>query len=114
MIVLGRIVAPFGIRGWLRIHPFGDDPESWKSVRQWRLSADAEASDECWSMYKCEAIKLHGDGVLAKLAGVDDRNGSEALAGQFLGAPREALPVPKKGEYYWADLVGLSVVTLQN
>jgi 16S rRNA processing protein RimM len=49
MIVLGRIVAPFGVQGWLRVHPFGDDPEAWRKMPQWWLSADADAPAEGWT-----------------------------------------------------------------
>jgi len=112
MVVLGRIVAPFGVRGWLRIHPFGDDPESWLKIGQWWLSTDADAPDDRWIAYGCEAVKLHGDGVVAKLVGVDSRDGSEALDGCFFGAARDALPKPEADEYYWSDLIGLSVTTL--
>jgi hypothetical protein len=48
MIVLGRIVAPFGVQGWLRVHPFGDDPEAWRKMPQWWLSADVDAPAESW------------------------------------------------------------------
>lgn len=114
MIVLGRIVAPFGIQGWLRIHPFGDDPEAWRKMSQWWLSADADAPVEHWKAHDLESVKLHGDGVVAKLAGIDDRDASEALGNCYFGAPREALPPPVKDEYYWADLIGLEVVNLQD
>lgn len=113
MIVLGRIVAPFGVHGWLRVHPFGDDPEAWRKMPQWWLSADAEAPAERWKVHGLEAVKLHGDGVVVKLAGIDDRDASEALGSCYFGAPREALPLPAEDEYYWADLVGLAVVNLQ-
>lgn len=113
MIVLGRIVAPFGVQGWLRIHPFGDDPEAWRKMPRWWLSADADAPAESWQAHDLEAIKLHGDGVVAKLAGIDGRDASEALGRCYFGAPREALPPPTKDEYYWADLVGLAVVNMQ-
>jgi hypothetical protein len=43
----------------------------------------------------------------AKLAGIDDRDASEALGSCYFGAPREALPVPENEEFYWADLIGL-------
>lgn len=114
MIVLGRIVAPFGVQGWLRVHPFGDDPEAWRKMPQWWLSGDADAPAESWKARGLEAVKRHGDGVVAKLAGIDDRDASEALGSCYFGAPREALPVPEKDEYYWNDLVGLAVVNLQN
>jgi 16S rRNA processing protein RimM len=113
MIVLGRIVAPFGVRGWLKIRPFGDDPEAWRSMPQWWLCSDDKAAFELWQPHALESVKLHGDGVVAKLVGVDDRNGSEALDGLFIGAPREALPRTGNEEYYWADLIGLEVMNLQ-
>ena len=114
MIVLGRIVAPFGVQGWLRIHPFGDDPEAWRKMPQWWLSADVDAPVGSWKVHDLEAVKLHGDGVVAKLAGIDDRDASEALGSCYFGAPREALPPPAQDEYYWADLVGLVVMNMQD
>jgi len=114
MIVLGRIVAPFGVNGWLRVHAFGDDPEAWRKMPQWWLSADVDAPAESWKAHGLEAVKLHGDGVVAKLAGIDDRDASEALGSCYFGAPREALPPPAQDEYYWADLIGLTVVNMQD
>jgi len=114
MIVLGRIVAPFGVNGWLRVHPFGDDPEAWRKMPQWWLAADVDAPDESWKAHGLETLKLHGDAVVAKLAGIDDRDASEALGNCYVGAPREALPAPAQDEYYWSDLVGLGVVNMQD
>ena len=112
MIVLGRVVAPFGVHGWLRVHAFGDDPEAWKQMRQIWISDDAEAPAERWVVHELAGLRRHGDGVVAKLAGIDDRDASEALGSCFICAPRDALPAPKQDEYYWADLVGLDVVNL--
>ncbi|MDO8314063.1 MAG: ribosome maturation factor RimM [Rugosibacter sp.] len=113
MIVLGRIIAPFGVRGWLRIHPFGDDPLSWGAISHWWLSLKADAPPEQWKAYVPEAIKAHANGLVAKLAGVDDRDTSESIDGCFIGVLRDELPPVKRGEYYWDDLTGLSVVNLQ-
>ena len=51
---------------------------------------------------------------MAKLAGIDDRDASEALGSCYIGAPRDALPPPAQDEYYWSDLIGLAVVNLQD
>jgi 16S rRNA processing protein RimM len=51
---------------------------------------------------------------VAKLAGIDDRDASEALGSLYFGAPRESLPAPAPGEYYWNDLIGLAVVNVQD
>ena len=113
MVVLGRIVAPFGVHGWLRVHAFGDDPEAWKKMPQLWLSVDAEAPADRWTAHKLSGLRRHGDGIVAKLAGIDNRDASEALGSCFIGAPRDALPVPEPDEYYWADLIGLDVVNEQ-
>ena len=109
MIVLGRIVAPFGVQGWVKIHPFGDDPASWRKMSHWWLSRDDAAPDEAWTQYTLTACRAHGKGLVAALAEVPDRNAAEAIDGCFIAAPREALPKPAEDEYYWGDLVGLEV-----
>ena len=48
--------------------------------------------------------------MIARLAGVDDRNRAEALRGLRLYLPRAALPPPEAEEYYHADLIGLDAV----
>ena len=83
-------------------------------MTQWWLSADVDAPAESWKVHDLEAVKLHGDGVVAKLAGIDNRDASEALGSCYFGAPREALPPPAQDEYYWADLIGLAVVNMQD
>ncbi|WP_375288334.1 ribosome maturation factor RimM, partial [Sphingomonas sp.] len=52
-------------------------------------------------------------GTIARFAEVPDRTAAEALRGTVLTVPREALPPLADGEYYHADLIGLSVVTTE-
>lgn len=111
MIVLGRIVAPYGLRGWLKVKPFGDDPDAWRAMSQWWLTANAEG--DSWQRYGVEGFRPHGAAWVAKLAGIDDRAEAEQLDGWFVGAPREALPQTGRDEYYWTDLVGLAVMNEQ-
>lgn len=109
MIILGRIVAPFGVQGWVKIHPFGDDPLSWKKMPQWWLSPDDTAEAPAWKAYKLAGCRAHGKGWIAAFEGVADRNGAEALTRQYIAAPREAMPATDSNEYYWGDLIGLQV-----
>ncbi|MER2554821.1 MAG: ribosome maturation factor RimM [Thauera sp.] len=109
MIVLGRIVAPFGIQGWLKIHPFGDDSAAWRKMPHWWLCRDDSAPEAQWKQYPLASCRPHGKGLVAALTEVTNRNAAEALDGFYIGAPRDALPPPAEGEYYWGDLVGLSV-----
>ncbi len=111
MIVLGRVLAPYGVRGWLKIRPFGDDPAAWREMPQWWLGAEADGDH--WQSFAPEGLRQHGAAWIAKLVGIDDRDAAEGLAGRFVGAPREELPGNDGDEYYWADLIGLDVVNEQ-
>lgn len=107
MVVLGRIVAPYGIAGWVRIHPFGDDPAAWRRLACWWFGTAAEGAG--WSPRELKGLRFHGKGLVAKFAGVDDRDAAEKLDGLYVGAPRDALPQTAADEFYWGDLVGLAV-----
>jgi 16S rRNA processing protein RimM len=111
MIVLGRVVAPYGVRGWVKVHPLGDDPDSWCRMPQWWFGPDAEGS--IWQPYPLEAFRRHGASWIAKLGGIDDRGKAEGLDGLFVAALREELPRTEPDEYYWTDLIGLDVTNEQ-
>lgn len=106
IVVLGRLADPYGIRGWVRLYPFGDDPLGWAEMPILWLGKE----NGPWREVGLKGLKAHGDGVVVMLDGVPDRNAAEALKGMLVGAPREALPTPGEDEFYWADLVGMEVV----
>lgn len=111
MIVLGRIVAPFGVNGWLKIHAFGDDPLSWRTMSNWWIGKDPESQRaEDWQVCTPRGLRMQGKGVVLAMDEVADRTAAEAVGGWYLAAPRSVLPKPAKDEYYWADLVGMHVV----
>lgn len=110
MIVLGRISAPFGVRGWVKIQVFGDDPQAWAKMPSWWLSHNETAEDAAWQARELAECKPHGKSLIARFEGIEDRNAAEQLSRLYVGAPRAALPKTTGNEYYWADLIGLEVV----
>ncbi|MES2770572.1 MAG: ribosome maturation factor RimM [Pseudomonadota bacterium] len=117
MVVLGKIVGPYGVQGAVRIHPFADDPLSWAKLPQWWLSKEGTAEStlpEHWRASKLISCKAHNDSLIARLECVPDRASSENLHGILIGVPRHALPATAKNEYYWADLIGLDVFNKDN
>ncbi len=109
MIIMGRIVAPYGVKGWVRVHPFGDDPMDWRKMKTWWLSAQADAPGAAWQAHLLKAMRPHASAWVASFEGIDTREGAEALAGFYIAAPREELPTPAENEYYWGDLLGMTV-----
>ncbi len=107
MVVLGKITDPYGVRGWVRIHPFGDDPASWAQMPVWWLGSEKQTD---WRETRPKACRPHGKDLICQFEGVDDRSAAQCLKGMLVGAPREALPATQRNEFYWADLIGLEVV----
>ena len=54
-----------------------------------------------------------GKNVVAQLAGIDSRELAQAVIGQQISVPRSDLPALDNEEYYWTDLVGCEVSTIQ-
>ena len=110
MIVLGRITAPFGIQGWVKVQAYGDEPVAWCAMPRWWLARDSALEDAQWRPVEVQKASVHGKGLVAKFQDIDDRDGAAALNGCLIGAPRRDLPANAEDEYYWADLIGLRVV----
>lgn len=109
-MVMGRIVAPYGVKGWLRVQPMTAERDTLLTHARWWLRAGADAA---WREIALEEGRAHGAALLVRLAGFSDREAAAALSGSEVGVPRSALPAPKDNEYYLADLVGLAVVNRQ-
>ena len=106
---MGRITVPFGVKGWVKIHPFTETPASLLAYPKWWIGTDSE-----WRELQVEKAEVHGESVAAKLAGCDDREAAALYRGRQIAIPREAFPAAGENEFYWADLIGLRVVNEQN
>jgi 16S rRNA processing protein RimM len=107
-LVMGRIAAPFGVRGWVRVVTFTETPENLLAYSPWHLKREGG-----WHSVKLVDGREHGKGLVVQLAGCDDRDAAAALSGTEIGVYRSQLPAPDSDEYYWSDLVGLQVFTTQ-
>lgn len=110
MVVLGAVTGPHGVHGWVRVHPFGDDPLSWSKMPVWWLGPEAGP----WQEMKISRCRLQGDGLVVAFEGVTDRNQAEALQKLLVAAPRTALPETGENEFYWADLIGAKVLNTRD
>ena len=105
---MGRITVPYGVRGWINIQPDTEYIDSLFDYPVWWIQVDG-----VWKEFSVEEAKVHGDHLVAKLEGVIDRDQAFKFKGKTIAVPREELPEPDEGEYYWSDLVGLEVENLQ-
>ncbi len=119
MVVMGRIVAPYGIFGWLKVQPSTEAIDSLLDYPDWWLGRDDNSTqpgirNTPWQKYKVETVKLHVDTLLVKLQGINDRDAALAFKSKHVAIPREQFPETGDNEYYWSDLIGLSVINQQD
>lgn len=108
MLVMGRIAGAHAVRGWVKIKTFTRDPDGLLSYPSWWVGRDG-----AWREVMVEEAAVHGGGLIAKIAGCEDRDAAVALKGLEVSIPREQLPEGQADEYYWADLQGLQVRNLE-
>jgi len=109
LVVMGRVVAPYGVLGWLKIHPDTEALDSLLDYETWWMG-----NDDNWRELKVESAKVHNDVLVVKLQSIDDRDAAFACKGKQVAVPRASLPKLEGDEYYWSDLTGLNVKNLQN
>lgn len=104
MLVVGKITGCHGIKGWVKIHPYTELPESFASLGKWQL-----VRRSVFQPVEFDAIKSQGRGLVAHITGVDDRTQAESYRGLEIAVPATALPRLPEGDYYWRELQGLRV-----
>jgi 16S rRNA processing protein RimM len=116
-IEVGLIVDAWGVKGWFKVKAYSSDPQALFSSRRWLLKPPEVPGPRAVdlttvplpSLLKIMAVKEHGDVVVAQAQDVVDRLGAEALRGARVFVSRGSFPTAGPDEYYWVDLVGLSV-----
>lgn len=101
---MGRLLAPRGIKGWLKVKTFTEEADALADFDVWWLKRN-----NTWVQWAVEDTELVHLGFSAKLAGVEDRNAAELMRGIDVALPRSAFP-EFDDSIYWVDLIGLDVV----
>ncbi len=107
-VLLGKIIATHGIRGQLRVVPFSGETSAIVSLRTVLLKGPESGMEP----FDVAHAAVHGKKVLVTLKGFDNINQVLHLVGREVYALREQLPELPPDEYYWCDLLGLRVVTV--
>ena len=103
-VCLGEVVGAHGVKGLVRVRPFTEEPEA--------IAAYGALRDQRGRPINLEAVGRAKGVVLARIAGVTDRDQAEALRGARLYVSRADLPEIEEAEtYYHADLIGLTAVS---
>ncbi len=107
-VSVGKLNGLFGVKGWVKVFSNTQPKENILTYSPWYLKRNGQ-----WQEFKLLSGKSHGKGVIAHLEGCTDRDIAAELIGSEIAIKRKQLAKPASGEYYWNDLIGLSVKNLE-
>lgn len=107
LVILGKVGVAYGLEGWLKVTSYTDPMENLLDYSDCYLG-----QEQHWQEGHITQGRRHGKGLVAHFQGYDTPEVARNLTGKLIGIPRKILPKPKKNEYYWHDLVGLTVMNL--
>lgn len=111
-VIIGRISGVHGVHGWLKVFSYTEPRENIFLYQPWLLGNDNSTVGATWSEIEFVECGHRGKTLVVKFPGVEDRESAGRFVGRSLAVPRNSLPEPDPGEYYWADLLQMEVVAL--
>ncbi len=105
-ICLGYLSGVFGVQGWVKVFSYTDPKENILCYSPWLLIKQERTLES-----EVVAGNLYGKAIVAKLDVVDSREDAASITGMNIYVKRSCLPVLEKDQFYWSDLLGLSVLT---
>ncbi len=104
-VIVGKVGAPYGVKGWFKVTSYTEELDGIFDYSPWLLRVGGELKE-----FELEQGKAHNKGIVAKLVGIDDRDGVETIKNLEINVPQSALPELEGDEFYWRELVGMKVL----
>lgn len=105
-VVVGKLTAPWGVKGWIKVHPYTAEPGRLLEFARLWYQRDGQ-----WLPLKLAEGRTHGPGLVVQPAGCTDRDQVQAYQQCLVAVDDSELPALEEDEYYWHQLQGLQVVT---
>ncbi|MBZ9937439.1 ribosome maturation factor RimM [Mesorhizobium sp. BR1-1-16] len=99
-VILGQFGAAHGIRGEVKLNAYTEDPLG--------VADYGPVTLDDGRVVEIVAVRMQGDGIVARVGGIGDRTGAETLRNRRFSVDRSVLPpIEEEDDFYYADLVGL-------
>jgi 16S rRNA processing protein RimM len=105
-ITVGKVGSSFGVHGWLKIHTYTEFGPTILEYQPWLIQRPNGQIEPL----ALEDSKRHGDNILIKVKGIDSPEAAKLLTNQLILIYRDQLPILDENDYYWSDLIGLTVI----
>jgi 16S rRNA processing protein RimM len=108
MITVGKITGWYGIQGWVKVYSYTKPITNILTYSPWQLCQQGQ-----WQTVTVAEGRMQGKGLVARFESCQDRDQAARFLGAEIAIQRDQLPSTEAGEYYWTDLVGLTVINTE-
>jgi len=109
LVPVGKISGVFGVKGWMKIFSFTEPRHNILSYSPIYMSRKGE-----WIEVEVSGGRIQGKGIVMGLVNVTDPDQVLPLIGSELAIKKSQLKPTKKDEYYWSQLIGLTVINMND
>lgn len=99
------------MRGWVKVQSYTAPAENILRYDTWYLRARSDR-EGTWSLRRVAEGRKHGESIVALFESCTSRDDAVRWIGAEIAVQRSQFPDLRAGEYYYADLLGLTVVNL--
>lgn len=108
LIHIATLKKPYGIQGWLWVFSEMESRSDIFALPSWQMQTATG-----FKPLTVQKWRVQGSGLVASFAEIPDRNVAETMNGTRIFVTKDSLPSLSNDEYYWSDLVGMTVVNEQ-
>ncbi len=109
IIPMGYITGAFGILGFVRIKPSTSNVDALGKYKALQVLINNK-----WESFQIEKYSVFNEYIQIKFIGINDRDKASKFRGATVGVWRSELPEPKPDEFYFVDLLDLTVINTKN
>ena len=114
LLIVAEVTGVYGIKGWVKLRSFTEVAQDLFGYDGYRICSAVDFRSDgslgtAWRDLVIDQGKAHGRGLIARFAGVTDRDAAEQLRGSLIAVPKTALQPLTADEFYWHQLEGLQV-----
>jgi 16S rRNA processing protein RimM len=103
-IAIGKFGSAHGINGAIKVNAYTQPTSGMIDYTPWQIH-----DSDGWQLLEIENTRVQNNRLIVKLSSIDSREQAEEMVNKEIFIEAAQLPSLNPGEYYWKDLIGLSV-----
>ncbi len=109
-VKIGTFGRPYSIHGWLKVHSVTQPPKAIIQYQPWYI----QNQQNKWELLQIDNLRIHNNTLIVHIENIDEPEMTKDYVNKDISIPYSHLPKLPKGQFYWADMIGMTVLNKDN